>query len=133
MKPHEPNHLLKEILAGDELADFRQASLEHGLTALRRQQRYRRGRHIGMLISLPLLVTLAVLSRRVSLDSNRQTASPRPATSPARTPPTDGRDAKTITDEELFALFPNRPMALVGKPGKQQLVFLDAAPRSRHP
>jgi hypothetical protein len=32
---------------------------------------------------------------------------------------------KIITDEELFSLFPNRSMVLVGQPGHQQLVFLD--------
>jgi hypothetical protein len=32
---------------------------------------------------------------------------------------------KFINDEELLALFPGRPLALVGKPGEQQLVFLD--------
>jgi hypothetical protein len=32
---------------------------------------------------------------------------------------------KLITDDELLALFPDRPVALIGKPGQQQLVFLD--------
>jgi hypothetical protein len=32
---------------------------------------------------------------------------------------------KIINDEELFALFPNRAMALIGSPGHQQLIFLD--------
>ncbi len=36
-----------------------------------------------------------------------------------------GYDLEIITDEELFSLFPNRPLALVGKPGHQQLIFLD--------
>ena len=30
-----------------------------------------------------------------------------------------------INDDELFALFAGRSMALIGKPGEQQLVFLD--------
>ena len=34
-------------------------------------------------------------------------------------------DIKLITDEELFALFPGRSVALIGKPGHQQLVFLN--------
>jgi hypothetical protein len=33
-----------------------------------------------------------------------------------------------ITADQLFALFPNRPMALIGKPGHQQLIFLDKHP-----
>jgi hypothetical protein len=37
-----------------------------------------------------------------------------------------------ITTEQLFALFPNRPMALVGKPGHQQLIFLDDHPANKN-
>jgi len=35
-----------------------------------------------------------------------------------------------ITADQLFALFPNRQLALVGKPGHQQLIFLDDHPAS---
>ena len=42
MKRSEQDQLLKEILAGDDLSDFRQASLEQGLVAIRRQSRRRR-------------------------------------------------------------------------------------------
>ena len=40
-------------------------------------------------------------------------------------PPADTVKVKFITDEELLALFPDRPVALIGRPGHQQLVFLD--------
>ena len=40
---------------------------------------------------------------------------------------------KIITDEELFALFPNRALALIGAPGRQQLVFLDHGAASEQP
>lgn len=133
MKPHEPDPLLKEILAGDELTDFRLASLEHGLNVMRRQQRRRRGVRVGALLMLPLLFTFAILSRRTPEASNRQIASTNPTTAALPTPPADGRDTKFITDEELFALFPNRPLALVGKPGQQQLVFLDQPAKGRQP
>jgi len=36
---------------------------------------------------------------------------------------------KFISADELLALFPNRPVALIGKPGSQQLVFLDGSSR----
>jgi len=35
------------------------------------------------------------------------------------------QDVKRISDEDLFSLFPDRSMALIGQPGHQQLVFLD--------
>ena len=132
MKPHKPNHLLKEVLGGDELTDFRQVSLELGLSAIRRQRRQRQGTRAGALMLLSLLVTFAVLSRRTPLDSSPQLASTNPTTSAAIAMMTDSREARAITDEELFALFPNRPRALVGEPGKQQLVFLNGAAKSRH-
>ena len=133
MKPHDPNPLLKEILLGDELTDFRQASLEKGLYAIRRHQRHRRGMRLGALLMLPLILTLAILSRPAPEHSNRPITSINPTPATLLTPPTDNRDTKSITDEELFALFPNRPLALVGKPGQQQLVFLDATAKGRHP
>jgi hypothetical protein len=45
-------------------------------------------------------------------------------------------EIKLITDEELFALFPGRSVALIGKPGHQQLVFLNnqtQAPTDQEP
>ena len=39
MKRSEEDRLLLEILAGEELADFRQSSLEEGLVTIRRQHR----------------------------------------------------------------------------------------------
>jgi hypothetical protein len=42
-------------------------------------------------------------------------------------------EQEIITDEELFALFPNRALALIGSPGHQQLVFLDHGIASEHP
>ncbi len=131
MKPPEQSNLLKEILAGDELADFRQASLEQGLNSLR--QRRRRSVRIGSVFLMSLLFVLVFLSRRTPENSRQQIASIKPIATALPTPPAGGQDTKLITDEELFALFPNRPMALVGKPGGQQLVFLDWSSKSRQP
>ncbi len=133
MKTPDPNPLLKEILGGEELSEFRQAALEHGLAAMRRQQRHRRGRRLGALLLLPLLVVFAMFLRRGPVDAPRQLAATNSPRSAAATVTTDSRDPRLISDEELFALFPNRPLALVGQPGRQQLVFLDAPPRRRHP
>ncbi len=133
MKSPEQTNLLKEILAGDELADFRQTSLEQGLTALRQQRRRQRGVRIGTVLLLPLLFVFVFLSRRTLESSRRQIAASKPITTALPTPPAGGGATKLITDEELFALFPNRPMALVGKSGQQQLVFLDRSSKSRQP
>lgn len=87
---------------------------------------------LSALLILPLLFTFAIRSRRAPEVSNQRLAFTNKMRATVPTPPADGRDAKFITDEELFALFPNRPLALVGKPGQQQLVFLDQAKNSRH-
>jgi hypothetical protein len=85
------------------------------------------------LVTVPLLFAVAILSRRAPEASNRQIPSANPTTVAISTPQAESRDVKFITDEELFALFPNRPLALVGKPGQQQLVFLDQPAKSRQP
>ena len=146
MKRSEQDQLLKEILAGDDLSDFRQASLEQGLMAIRRQRQRRRIVRACALVCLPLLLALGILIRLAPWDKSAQDGaqsqknyptgqapeSPTGRIASANPPvtaipaPRAGRGAvKFITDEELFALFPNRPLALIGKPGQQQLVFLD--------
>ena len=55
---------------------------------------------------------------------------PGPQQSIVATAPPEESGVKMISDEELFALFPGRSLALIGKPGHQQLVFLDT-PASR--
>jgi hypothetical protein len=133
MKLPEQDRLLKEILAGDELTNFRQASLEQGLNVMRQQQRRRRVVRICVLVTVPLLFGVVLLSRRAPEASKRQIVSANPPTAAIPGPQARSGDIKFITDEELFALFPNRPLALVGKPGQQQLVFLDQPAKSRQP
>jgi hypothetical protein len=38
-------------------------------------------------------------------------------------------EVESINDEQLLALFPNRPVALIGPPGDQRLVIGVANPR----
>jgi len=126
MKSSERDRLLQEILAGDDLTEFRQASLDHGLTLVRRLRHRRRAARLCAVVGMPLLLVLGMLFRlspqvaKPTGPSSTAAASAGPA-SPARNPA-----VKVITDEELFSLFHNRPVALLGKPGQQQLVFLDA-------
>ncbi len=129
MKHSRADRLLKQILAGDDLADFRRASLEHGLASIRRQRHRQRIIGLCAFASVALLFALGILLNRKPGHPEMQTASSPPPVTHARSPQTQSSDVKFITDEELFALFPNRPMALIGKPGHQQLVFLDNRPR----
>jgi hypothetical protein len=134
MKRHDQDKLLRETLSGEEVSDFRQASLAGGLAAVRRRRRYRRAAQFSALAVLTLLVALGIAHQRKQEKLSREVASLKPnsatlAGSPA--PSAETAKVKIISDEELFALFPGRAMALVGKPGEQQLVFLDGgAPRA---
>jgi hypothetical protein len=132
MKRPEHDDLLKEILADEGLETFRTSSLDAGLTILRARRRNRNIR-LCILTAAPLLALAAVLFWR----GHPEEVAPRQvmAVAPAATNPVlkiypapnvaDGPPIKIITDAELLALFPNRPVGLIGEPGRQRLVFFD--------
>jgi len=80
---------------------------------------------------MTILPGLLILGLVLHLASGPSVAPP--ALRVAAAPPADTSKVKIITDEELFALFPNRAMALIGSPGHQQLVFLDHGAASEQP
>lgn len=125
MKHPDENPLLKEILADDKLSALRRASLDQGFEAMRRGRRLRRGVRAGTFALLPLLLILTLTLRKPTQEIAGQPSTPGTQASIAPAPPRES-GVKMISDEELFALFPGRSLALVGKPGHQQLVFLDA-------
>jgi hypothetical protein len=68
--------------------------------------------------------------RLLTGDSHRPAASA-PSTRVAPDNPGSG-EVDRLTDDELLALFPNRPVALIGPAGRQKLVFLDQLRASPH-
>jgi hypothetical protein len=130
MKRPDQEKILRELLTGEEVSDFRNASLAGGLASLRRRRRIRRAVRFGAVMALALLAMVAAVHRGKHKQSVQQMAfvNPAPASSTrsaASPAPPNESDIKVISDEELFALFPGRSMALIGTPGQQQLVFLD--------
>jgi hypothetical protein len=146
MKTPDQNDLLKEILADDSLAAMREQSLNQGLAALRGRNRRRRARRMGAMVAVPALVIAAILvfnrapenAKVAEVNPVAKTITPLtiPTTAPAVTPSaavateaatSDAPQplAKEMSDEELLALFPGRAVALIGPPGRQQLVFFD--------
>ena len=121
MKRDEQDQLLKELLTGEELTEIRRTSLERSLLTLRRRRQYRHVARLAVFAPLPLLLALGILLMRPPKPSVRQIASSGSLSAEVSQP----AGVKYITDEELFALFPDRPLALIGKPGQQELVFLD--------
>jgi len=112
---------LTGVLGDEHLDDFRRASLEFGLDALRRRRRNRRLARTCSIVTLPTVVTV-LLYKLITLAPEPSMSAPRPLIAAG---PSSRSEVKIINDEQLFALFPNRPIALVGEPGHQELVFLD--------
>jgi hypothetical protein len=124
MNRADQDRLLREILS-DDPAEFRRASLENSLAALRRRRRQRRAAGVGLAACAVVAGLLLALPqvRRDSTIAVAQFKRPAPADS---APPADAAPAiKVLNDDELLALFPNRPVGLIGSPGHQTLVFFD--------
>ncbi|MGA2748094.1 MAG: hypothetical protein ABSG59_04890 [Verrucomicrobiota bacterium] len=120
MRKSGHDELLTDVLGDDRLEALRQASLAGGLDAIRRRRLRRRGIEIAAAVVVPLVVIFAAAfhpQSRPAERTARQSAPPPAAAGASR--------VDYINERELFALFPNRPIALVGKPGHQQVLFLD--------
>ena len=120
MKRSDQDRLLREILEEGEGTDYRAASLAGGLDFLRRRKR--RGR-IAQAWAAGVLAGLLIFG--VVWHPGSRPRGTRIAVVTDAAARTDTSKVKIINDEELFALFPNRAMALIGPPGRQQLIFLD--------
>jgi hypothetical protein len=117
MKAPEKNEILNDILGGDELNALRDATIGLGLDALRRRARRRQQIQVVAVVA-PLLVLAFHLHYRPAVPTASESA-------PTPPPLAETGKVKYITEKELFALFPNRPIALIGKPGHQQFLLLD--------
>lgn len=119
MKRSEQEQLLGELLDSERLTEVRGSSLELGLAHLRRRRQRERVMRGLLVAAVPLALLLVVLLTPTSPRRVLPVKVASSAVTAASTP------VKFITDDELLALFPGRSLALVGKPGQQQLVFLD--------
>jgi hypothetical protein len=120
MKRSREDRLLEQIFDEAQVSALRQSSLEHGLAAIRRRRALR--------AAAPMLASVLFLALAVSFLLTHQKPV-KPVAVQTVSHPQPLAKVKVITDDELFALFPNRSMALIGKPGHQQLLFFDQ-PRS---
>jgi len=117
MRHYDP--LLRDVMSEGLSVEAESASLAGLLSANWRVHRQRRILRTAAACALVLL--------GVGLSSVYLRPHPQAAFTNASTPATAPRSAplRELTDEELFALFPDRQMALIGPPGEQRLVFLD--------
>jgi hypothetical protein len=124
MKTPERDELLDEIMSGDNASNLRETSLDRTLQAVRRQQRLHHTiRGVGAVAIVGLVATVVWNQQRLEHDQIA-TSSPNVArTDVSKTIP--GTSIRVLNDEELLAMFPNRPVALVGGPENRQFVLLD--------
>lgn len=121
MNSRDQEKLLKEILPRDDLADFRESSLECGLASLRRQRQRRYVLRGSVVAALVCALSVGILLKsRAPVPSRVANSQPSPVSASL-----SSSHVKFISDEELLALFKNQPVALIGKPGQQRLVLLD--------
>jgi hypothetical protein len=119
MTDHDRDQLLGDILGDEELDQVRQGSLLRGLKEMRRRRRRAIAKR-GSVFLLPALLLAVEAAQFFFHSPSRAPASAATSIASVATP-----KVEYINKEQLFALFPNRPMALVGKPGHQQVIFLD--------
>jgi len=122
MNHRDQEKLLKEILPPEDMADYRKSSLDHGLAGLRRERRRRHVTRISAVAVVLLGLSLGILF------SSRNPAPPEHVTAQTSPPSAPSSLAAShvdfINDDQLLAFFTNQPVALIGKPGEQRLVFL---------
>ena len=125
--PTEKENLLTDILSEETPADFRAASLERTLASVRQHRSRRRAiRMVGAACAVcAVLATTFWKNPRTQEQKNIASAQPAIATVP-------GTNIRIISDEELLAMFPDRPVALIGPPEDRQFVFLDEARKQIH-
>jgi hypothetical protein len=119
MTDQDKNQLLDGLFGDEDLARLRQASLQRGLQEMRGRRRRALAARVGVMAVPTLLLALLVYAPPFR--------PPHPSTTPAAITYSSRPEAKVefITTDQLYALFPDRPMALLGKPGHQQVIFLD--------
>lgn len=152
--PPEPEQrsLVNEVLVDFELAEFREATLGLAVELARKRRQARVRNRVVVAAMVPLVLAIAVTQRprRHAAPATRapfeivHTVPLRPGihvdthgTSQTTVRSDSARyavvttdsvhpDYRTLTDEALLALFPNRPVGLIADPeGHRHLVFMD--------
>jgi hypothetical protein len=115
------DHFLDQILSPTD--DFRKSSLEATLRCVRQRNHHRRAVRACAVGLVTVLLALAGVWKWAP--NNSHLVASKLSTDTQSSERVQTSETKIISDQELFALFPNRPVALIGKPGNQELVFLD--------
>ncbi|MCB9913447.1 MAG: hypothetical protein H6827_10655 [Planctomycetes bacterium] len=129
MKPPKHNLLLTDLLAEDSLETVRCQSLERGVATTRRRRR--RARWVKGVVAASAVVTVLGLLVPRHRDTYARKGNPESVPAPSTvvvtqsTVPGDSEPVRFISDEELLVLLADRSLALIGPPGRKEVVFLD--------
>lgn len=120
---NEREELLADVLTDDD--QLRAATLQAGLNEMRRvHKRQRVLRVAGAMTCMSAIIVAMLLSAHRFLLTGRKAAdSPSSVTRVEEMIP--GTSIHVLSDEQLLEFFRGRPVALVGRPGDQQLLLLD--------
>jgi hypothetical protein len=136
MKTHrpDPDPWLDVLYSEEELRDLEAKSIELMLASARRRQARRRFMNTtvwslaaGLALTL-LWFQLPPHPRPTPSALAKNQGQPSTALSAARPAQASTAGVKILSDAELLALFPNRPVAIIGTSTGQKLVFLDELP-----
>ncbi len=126
---NESDELWSDLLDDVASQSFRQTMLTKTIRTATRRNRRRTVGAITCIVVPLLLLALAQLRDKANVRTDHVAAAPKsvPVVSARAAAPAVEQSTfrpTIITDEELFDLFPNQAMALVGRPGQQRLVVL---------
>jgi hypothetical protein len=127
MTKHSNEKKLLANLLGDD--GLKEATLRRGLAAARGKRIQRRAIRVGAVLG-GLIFLLSLL--HTNRDSNRPVAGYKDRNpefqslpQPAAANVIAGTTIRVLSDKEFLDLFSNRPVALVGRPGKQKLIIFE--------
>lgn len=122
MNPDPNDELADKLLAGEELEAFRQTSLERGLALMKaHRQRRRQGQITAVVVLLAAFLTVVMRQQHPAAEAPHEMAASQ------HHKPVPVSKVHLINDDRLVSLFPNRPLAIIGPPGREKLIFLDGA------
>lgn len=118
----EDEELLADVLAENE--PDRTTTLDNGIATLRRVRSRRRTARLMLGVTAPLAMMALILM--IQSRQSKTGLTSKPIVPPAQMVKTiEGTSIGILSDDELLELFKGRPVALVGRPGDQQLLLLD--------
>ena len=122
----EEEKFISELLADD--GELSRRTLDHGLTLMRRKRARRLAWRAAALVAPVVILAVFLFGRHGRPPIVHQTRVERSTLSDQSkaTPRViEGTSIRILTDGELLDFFTNRPVALVGPPGKQTLILFD--------